>query len=233
VRTNQTRPTNAFTLIELLVVITIIMILSGMLIPALHTARMKALGTTCAGNLKQLATAVAMYTDDYDGSLPHSWYNVSGANYNNWPSYTWRRAVHMYVNDVAIHVCPLDNDDNTWDPHTDTTAAEWGKSGYGANRIHWDTASGPTDPIRGINLSKINYPMDTIFLADRNDARDQIAYQSNAHSFNWLTYDTRGATRHNMGCNMSWGDGHVTYQKIGTVGCNTLGGKDNCSWSIE
>lgn len=234
-KANRIRSARRFTLIELLVVITIIMILASMLGPALQSARAKALAANCQGNLKQLTTGVMMYIDDYDGQMVGSWYSGSGGGYNSWPGYTWRRAVHPYVNDTAVHVCPMAPDDNTWDPYTDTTAAEWGKSGYGANRVHWtEPGNGVTDPMRrNMKLSRIKYPMDTIYLADRNDARDQIAYQSDNHSFNWLTYDPQGSIRHNMGCNVSWADGHVTYQKVGTVGCNTFGGKDNCSWSIE
>src|SRR5688572_3228503 len=55
-----------FTLIELLVVIAIIAILAAILFPVFAQAREAARKTACMNNTKQLATAVAMYTQDFD-----------------------------------------------------------------------------------------------------------------------------------------------------------------------
>jgi prepilin-type N-terminal cleavage/methylation domain-containing protein len=62
--------TRAFTLIELLVVIAIIAVLAAILFPVFARAREKARATACLSNVKQIATGIMIYIQDYDETYP-------------------------------------------------------------------------------------------------------------------------------------------------------------------
>ena len=82
------RRTENFTIIELLIVISIIVILAGLLLPALNSAREKGRITTCVGNLKQFSSYAIFYMDDNDG-----WYAAG----------EWRKQLWDYLKTGIVY----------------------------------------------------------------------------------------------------------------------------------
>jgi prepilin-type N-terminal cleavage/methylation domain-containing protein/prepilin-type processing-associated H-X9-DG protein len=66
----RSRRSKGFTLIELLVVIAIIGILAAMVFPVFARARESARKAVCLSNVKNLALAIVMYIDDWNGFMP-------------------------------------------------------------------------------------------------------------------------------------------------------------------
>ncbi len=114
-----------FTLIELLVVIAIIAILAAILFPVFAQAREAARKTACTSNLKQLGTAMLMYTQDYDETFPQPQAAsfTSGGSFWVFPpdasgtapaatsgSYViWGWAIQPYVKNEQLYSCPSAN----------------------------------------------------------------------------------------------------------------------------
>lgn len=73
-----------FSLVELLVVVGIIAILIGILLPTLGRARENAKLVQCMSNLRQIGTALKMYSNDYKDRLPDD-YTVGGAFFRRAP----------------------------------------------------------------------------------------------------------------------------------------------------
>jgi prepilin-type N-terminal cleavage/methylation domain-containing protein/prepilin-type processing-associated H-X9-DG protein len=125
-----------FTLIELLVVIAIIAILAALLLPALHSAKIRAQQIVCLSNGKQLCTAWHLYCGEWNDRVPNNYGvaqtrdTIDQGQYNNWVNniMTWGASgstddrsvtnVAWVINGVlgrftsgtvGIYKCPADN----------------------------------------------------------------------------------------------------------------------------
>lgn len=108
IRTQQ--KARAFTLIELLVVIAIIAILAAILFPVFAKAREAARATACKSNLKQLATGISMYVQDYDETMPFNYHYVTGGAQLYW----WEDDIQPYVKNTNLLLCPSKGPHVAW-----------------------------------------------------------------------------------------------------------------------
>ena len=91
----------AFTLVELLVVIAVIAVLAAILFPVFKQAKDRAQATRCINNLRQQATAMKMYGNDWNGRFPVAWHFARGK-----PSLP--DVLMPYVKSTNVFHCPQD-----------------------------------------------------------------------------------------------------------------------------
>ena len=104
-----TRIRGGFTLVEILVVLGIVVVLLGILLPVLSTAREKSRKTVCQSNLRVIGQCLIMYANANAGRLPN------GNPPTEWIDYAGTNAVlvafaNQYVKSPGVFACPSDND---------------------------------------------------------------------------------------------------------------------------
>jgi prepilin-type N-terminal cleavage/methylation domain-containing protein len=136
---------SGFTLIELLVVIAIIAILAAILFPVFAQAREKARQITCISNEKQIALAVLMYNQDYDGTYPLGQYVIPNLTAANQVGIYWITLVQPYIKS---------GDEN----NLDGMAYTWGTSGVWQCPDFPDPAQGSSYGTSLIMMPIVDYP---------------------------------------------------------------------------
>jgi prepilin-type N-terminal cleavage/methylation domain-containing protein/prepilin-type processing-associated H-X9-DG protein len=220
---SASRPEAGFTLIELLVVIAIIAILAAILFPVFAQAREKARQTACLSNTKQLGTALAMYTQDYDETIP---YNDNGPDFAPGKAMCTFDTLQPYLKNTQVYVCPsagasdrvpiFMNYDNTNRPLIS----------YAINNVYFnDPAQRLFEKASPATLASIEDVVGTVFCGDSKPSANQKhwAWQVVGTTLNTsvtpaiLGYPNQQGqfvARHNNGLNFTFFDGHAKWMKL-------------------
>ena len=205
----------AFTLIELLVVIAIIAILAAILFPVFAQAKEAAKKAACLSNTKQIGTALYIYLNDYDDTLPMANYPSTASVNGPWTQFqfhngagiseaSWADLLYPYSKNLQIFACPDDSGqavDSTGNPIPGE------KLSYALNYYFYKLPGGVSRfALSGGNMSEMTAPASKIFIAetgvDANGARREIVRPDR----------DAGMHRHgNKGSNYVYADTHAKY----------------------
>jgi len=190
---------HGFTLIELLVVIAIIAILAAILFPVFAKAREKARQSSCSSNLKQIALGVIQYSQDYDEKFPPALTGTPPAAF-----YMLNEVLAPYIKNDQIWQCPSKKDS------VNLSAIGKMSLGYSADVGTAQPAGSATGRLFGApplgtsscSLGTVDKPAETAMMCDA------VGSVSAAFVIT-LSEDPR----HNDGCNYSYADGHVKWDR--------------------
>jgi prepilin-type N-terminal cleavage/methylation domain-containing protein/prepilin-type processing-associated H-X9-DG protein len=220
----QVRFRVGFTLIELLVVIAIIAILAAILFPVFSRAREKARQTSCLSNLRQSATAVGQYVQDYDEAFPMSVYLALNASAQPC-AFTMLGAIEPYIKNRQIYQCPSEpravNVDAAFrNPPFNLPGGECGSFEYASYMFNFavfeDGDFPPLTRVPPIRLPEIQFPTETGMNYDGNLAGN------NPQNCGFYLFDSPVQGRHMDFANVNFVDGHAKVYKVRESGCSGL-----------
>ncbi|MES2463744.1 MAG: DUF1559 domain-containing protein [Armatimonadota bacterium] len=211
--TRTRRPASAFTLIELLVVIAIIAILAAILFPVFAQAREKARQTACLSNLKQLGTAVILYTQDYDETYPLQGIDPFGqspyAVQDSPNRITWMGSVQTYLKSIEAGVCPSAPEKFV---AGDSVPTKFSRTSYAYNGLLSALHTGETaNPMPIAEVARVARPAETVVLEDVGWVWSRSQPQPRYTGGQWCNAisSVTVTQMHNGTMNMLFADGHA------------------------
>jgi prepilin-type N-terminal cleavage/methylation domain-containing protein/prepilin-type processing-associated H-X9-DG protein len=215
----NTKARTGFTLIELLVVIAIIAILAAILFPVFSRARENARRASCMSNMKQIGTAVVMYTQDYDeklfGNDPTLAPPVDAGN--NLPKgfmddaapRNWAKSLMPYTKSLQVYVCPSAvpySSVGSNPAYTEINVADGGNTSYGSNEILSDRAlAAIPSPAEIVLIREFRFYTRTAQMRPTRTAINSTDFRQYQHAN--LEY------LHFEGANRVFCDGHAKWSK--------------------
>ncbi|MBN1917540.1 MAG: type II secretion system protein [Verrucomicrobia bacterium] len=219
---------NAFTLIELLVVIAVIAILAAMLLPAIQSAKERAVKINCYNNLAQIVRASEQYTTEFEGWLVNSQAVTRARRAGkiiDTPNAGWPDCVNepadtgllwRYCQNKDVWLCPRDHGYRTW-------AVVQGEPGEGYTYSY--TLSGTVMPLTGTvpswkashnyqhgrHTGTIESPETLIYFAEENtdaNAKPPVGTRHVIYEAGLSTADYTGNC-HQLRAVVNYVDGHV------------------------
>lgn len=189
-----------FTLIELLVVIAIIAILAAILFPVFARAREAARATTCRSNMKQIGTAMRMYSQDYDELMIKGGQDVGTTDSDGNGRYDPGPAILLqpYIKNAPVWQCP-------------SASFKMNQTTYGAVSYQF------SNRVAGVADAQVGNSSGCIVAIDHWDEGGWFEHDATQGDAPYLPEVTANShlhfRRHNDGLNAAYYDGHVKWMK--------------------
>ncbi|HYG23597.1 MAG TPA: H-X9-DG-CTERM domain-containing protein [Verrucomicrobiae bacterium] len=186
---------SGFSLLEVLIVISLIVIIAGMLLPALNRAREKARAAYCLQHLKQWGAGTHLFAAENDGRLPKDGFAT--------PTLASHFASGWYVQlpevmGLAPYIeMPWRTNASIEPPLSPWICAANARRSNGNLLFHYCLNSQVNGTAQQIRIFKIPNPAATVWLFD-NGKIAAVAQQNNVHT-----------NVHNGGAQILFLDGHV------------------------
>lgn len=209
------RARRGFTLIELLVVIAIIAILAAILFPVFAQAREAARKTACLSNMRQIGTAIHLYTQDYDEQMVYarsfgriwsmqSWWG-NGSQGERTDDVELPDLLKPYARNEGILYCPSVPRNLLWELWNGSPANTYSFARNGTTYFYNWIATGtccqpvqPNIPVFRLPLAAIPAPSEAMLVWD------MPFYHGNNQSF----------VPHMEGTNVLFADGHTKFHRV-------------------